>query len=188
MPEHDFYKIFIQPIEKLNIEYMVTGAIAAISYGQPRLTHDIDIVIHLRSPDIDKFCNAFPLEQFYCPPFEVIQIEIMRNQHAHFNLIHHKSGLKADCYPFTGDALHAWAFQNIRTITIDENLSIKLAPPEYVIIRKMQFYREGGAKKHLQDIEAMIEISGDKIDKNFLVKELKNKGIETLLDELSVKL
>ncbi|MEE9504770.1 MAG: hypothetical protein V3V90_06530 [Thermodesulfobacteriota bacterium] len=188
MPEHDFYRIFIQPIEKLNVEYMVTGAIAAIFYGQPRLTHDIDIVIHLRPSDIDNFCRAFPLEQFYCPPLEVVQIEIGRDQHAHFNLIHHKSGLKADCYPFTGDALHAWAFQNIRNITIDENLSIKLAPPEYVIIRKLMFYREGGAKKHLQDIEAMIEISGDKIDKGFLAKELRNRDLEPLLDELSVKL
>jgi hypothetical protein len=35
MPEHDFYTIFIQPIEKLNIEYMVTGSIAAIFYGEP---------------------------------------------------------------------------------------------------------------------------------------------------------
>ena len=188
MPEHDFCRVFIQPIEKLNIEYMVTGSIAAIFYGQPRLTNDIDIVIHLRLPDIDKFCNAFPLEQFYCPPFEVIQIEIRRDQHAHFNLIHHKSGLKADCYPFTGDLLHAWAFQNVRKINIEENFSIKLAPPEYVIIRKLQFYREGGFKKHLQDIEAMVEISGDKIDRNFLVKELKNRDLVTLLDELSVKL
>ncbi len=188
MPEHDFYTIFIQPIEKLNIEYMVTGSIAAIFYGQPRLTHDIDIVIHLRSQDIDEFCNTFPLEKFYCPPSEIIQIEIRREQHAHFNLIHHKSGLKADCYPFSGDALHAWAFQNIRKINIDENSSLNLAPPEYVIIRKLQFYRDGGSKKHLQDIAAMIEISGDKIDKNFLGKELKNRGLKNFLNELSVKL
>lgn len=188
MPEHDFCRIFIQPIEKLNIEYMVTGSIAAIFYGHPRLTHDIDIVIHLRPHDIEKFCHAFPLEQFYCPPFEVIQIEIRRDQRAHFNLIHHKSGLKADCYPFTGDALHAWAFQNVRIINIDENVSIKLAPPEYVIIRKLQFYREGGCKKHMQDIEAMIETSGDKIDKGFLVNELRNRDLEPLLDEFSIKL
>jgi hypothetical protein len=84
--------------------------------------------------------------------------------------------------------LHAWAFQNIRKINIDENSSIKLAPPEYVIIRKLQFYRNGGSKKHLQDIEAMIEISGDKIDKNFVGKELKNRGLENFLNELSVKL
>jgi hypothetical protein len=187
MPEHDFCRIFIHPIEKLNIAYMVTGSIAAMFYGQPRLTHDIDIVIHLRLSDIEKFRNAFPREHFYCPPFEVIQIEIRRNQHAHFNLIHHKSGLKADCYPFTGDALHAWAFQNVRKININENASITLAPPEYVIIRKLQFYREGGLKKHLQDIEAMIETSGDKIDRNFLCKELKKRALENLLDELSVK-
>ena len=63
-----------------------------------------------------------------------------------------------------------------------------MAPPEYVIIRKLQFYREGEIKKHLQDIEAMIETSGEKIDRNFLCTELKKRALENLLDELSVKL
>ena len=48
----EFYSAFILPLEK-NISYFVTGSIASF-YGEPRLTHDIDIVIHLTQADILK--------------------------------------------------------------------------------------------------------------------------------------
>ncbi len=77
---------------------MITGSIASIMYGEPRLTHDIDIVITITSDEIVKLMNAFPSEKYYCPPEEVLQIESRRAQRGHFNIIHHESGLKADFY------------------------------------------------------------------------------------------
>ncbi len=44
MPAPDLLGLFIGPINRLGLEYMVTGAVAAIVYGEPRLTHDIDVV------------------------------------------------------------------------------------------------------------------------------------------------
>ena len=35
------------------------------------------------------------------------------------------------------------------------------APPEYVIVRKLQFFREGGSCKHLRDISRMLIGLGD---------------------------
>ena len=35
----------IERINKLHIPYMITGAIACIFYGKPRLTHDFDLVV-----------------------------------------------------------------------------------------------------------------------------------------------
>jgi hypothetical protein len=45
MPDHDLIKIFITRINSLGVRYMVTGAVASIIYGEPRLTHDLDLVI-----------------------------------------------------------------------------------------------------------------------------------------------
>ena len=42
MQQLEFYDAFICRLEKLGIKYMVTGSIASIFYGEPRLTHDID--------------------------------------------------------------------------------------------------------------------------------------------------
>jgi hypothetical protein len=71
--------------------------------------------------------------------------------------------LKADFYTAGRDDLHAWAFRNVRHYKVGGN-SISLAPPEYVIIRKLEYFREGGSEKHLRDIHAMLAVSGKLLD------------------------
>ncbi|UCH22064.1 MAG: hypothetical protein JSU83_02080, partial [Deltaproteobacteria bacterium] len=76
MPEHNLFRIFVSRLNKLSIPYMITGAVASIIYGEPRLTNDIDLVINMKSDDVETFADAFPIEKFYCPPPEVIRLEI----------------------------------------------------------------------------------------------------------------
>ena len=178
MLQLDLLSIFISPLEKCSFDYMVTGSVASTLYGEPRLTHDIDLVIVLHIPEIEKFRSCFPVSDFYCPPIEVIRIELTRKTFSHFNLIHHNSGYKADCYPFTGNPLHLWALKNKREIRINPDLKIKTAPPEYVIIRKLQFFREGGSEKHLIDIRKMLS-SPDLI--------LDNGILETWIQKLELQ-
>jgi hypothetical protein len=69
-----------------------------MSYGEYRVTNDIDVVLTLVQSDIEKLAAAFPLEEFYCPPADVVHIEAAREEHGHFNVIHHETGFKADVY------------------------------------------------------------------------------------------
>ncbi len=39
-----------------------------------------------------------------------------------------------------------------------------IAPPEYVILRKLEYYREGGSQKHLDDIIGILDISPEEVD------------------------
>ena len=41
MPELDLIEIFISRLNKLKARYMLTGSIAAILYGEPRLTNEL---------------------------------------------------------------------------------------------------------------------------------------------------
>lgn len=61
--------------------------------------------------------------------------------------------------------------ENVKVIDIDD-LSVAFTPPEYLIIRKLEFFREGGSQKHLRDIAAMLEESPDIIDQTFLIQQL----------------
>jgi hypothetical protein len=54
---------------------MVTGATAAILYGQPRVTNDLDLVIALDGPGRSALIDAFPESEFYVPPESIIQTE-----------------------------------------------------------------------------------------------------------------
>ena len=50
MHEPDLFLIFVEPLNQAAIPYMVTGSVACIAYGQPRLTHGVDVVIELARP------------------------------------------------------------------------------------------------------------------------------------------
>lgn len=67
-------------------------------YGKPRVTHDVDVDLSLPGKHAERITRAFPLEDFYCPPVEVLVAEAMRGHRGHFNLIHHQSGFRADVF------------------------------------------------------------------------------------------
>lgn len=136
MPEPSLLEPFIARLERLGVPYFVTGSMAGILYGEPRLTHDVDIVVALALRDVQRFVDAFPLDEFYCPPEDVLAIEVRRGQRGHCNLIHHGCGFKADIY-IAFDELHRWGLARRSEITV-EGLRVSLAPVEYVILRKLE--------------------------------------------------
>lgn len=186
MQSLELLDIFITPLEKSQIPYFVTGSIASIFYGEPRLTHDIDVVVHLSKADFSKIPISFPFENYYCPPEEVIQIENNRKPYGHFNLIHHESGFKADIYTDIDDELHNWAFKNRKRIEV-LGLSLWIAPPEYVIIRKLEFFREGRSEKHLIDIQKMLSQIINDLDLDFLEKQITQRRLVEIWDKVIAK-
>jgi hypothetical protein len=71
------------------------------------------------------------------------------------------TGFKADLYLTGRDELEAWAFRFQRRVRF-EGETVALVPPEYVIVRKLEYYREGGSEKHLRDLRSMLAVSGEK--------------------------
>ena len=47
MPEAELFLLFVRPLNRANIRYIVGGSVAAIFYGEPRLTLDVDFVVFL---------------------------------------------------------------------------------------------------------------------------------------------
>lgn len=170
MQQIDLFLIFTTPLDSAGLKYMVGGSVASMVYGEPRLTNDIDIILDLDYCRAADFAALFPMEAFYCPPEEVLVIESRRRQRGHFNIIHHETGHKADIYLCGEDALQRWGMEHVRTIEISNGQSLKIAPPEYVILRKLEYYKEGGSQKHKLDIRGMLAVSGDLLDNRFLAE------------------
>ena len=178
MPEPDLVLIFSEPLDRLGMAYMVTGSVASMAYGEPRLTNDVDLVLALSAATAGKLVAAFPLDSFYCPPLEVLTVEARRERRGRFNLIHHQTGCKADVYVAGQDPLHAWAFSRRKRLEIGAGTSFWLAQPEYVIVRKLEYYREGGSEKHLRDIRGMLAASGDILDRQSLEEWVRVGGLQ----------
>jgi hypothetical protein len=182
MPAPDNLSPFLDRLESVGAPYMVTGAMAAILYGQPRTTNDLDVVLSLNETARGALLKAFPEEEFYVPPESVVQTEQARSQRGHFNLIHHESGYRADIYLVGTDPLHVWALPHRRRELWGEGKSVWVAPPEYVVLRKLEYYREGGSTKHVADIRAICEITG--VDEAALLPWLERLGLSDLWREI----
>lgn len=177
MLEADLFLTFARRLNELGTTYMVTGSVAGVLYGEPRVTHDVDIVLVLRpGPAIEQFAKAFPIEEFYCPPEEILLQEALRAQRGHFNLIHHESGFRADIYLANRDPFHLWALKERVAIDVDGTM-VWAAPPEYVIVRKLEFFREGGSEKHIRDIQAILRVSGDTVRRDVIERWAQDLGV-----------
>jgi len=176
MPEPELLLHFVRPLNRAGIRYVVGGSIAAIFYGEPRLTHDVDFIVFLNANDIRKLIEVFPVSDFYLPPLETMVTESAREQNGHFNLIHRATGFKADMYPTGRDELNAFAFRSKRAFKFDGETVI-FASPEYVIVRKLEYFQEGRAEKHLRDIRGILSVSTGQLDQMVLNEWIERRNL-----------
>ncbi|MBC8097700.1 MAG: hypothetical protein H7Y43_18010 [Akkermansiaceae bacterium] len=177
MPEADLSLLFLRPLNRLGIRYIIGGSVASILYGEPRFTNNLDLVVFLRHEDIARLIETFPAPEFYVRPEEFISMEIARQANGQFNLIHADTGFKANMYTTGRDDFNAWAFRNARKMDFHGE-TVSVAPPECVIVRKLEFYREGGSDKHLRDIRVMLAVSSEQIDRSVLTDWVQRRGVE----------
>lgn len=177
MPESELYLLFVRRFNGAGIRYIIGGSVAAIFYGEPRFTNDLDVVVFLNEADIRRLPEIFPPSDFYVPPAEAIMAEVGREGHGHFNIIHMDTSFKTDVYPTGRNEFNAWAFRNKRRIEF-QGETLVLAPPEYVIVRKLEYFREGSSEKHLRDIRAMLNVSAEAIDRDDLNYWIQRQSVE----------
>lgn len=177
MSETDLFLLFVRPLNRAGIRYVIGGSVAAMFFGEPRFTRDVDMVVFLNETVIRQLPEIFPSNEFYLPPPEVIATESARVQRGQFNIIHLETMFKADIYATGRDEFNAWAFRNKRQI-VYESETLVLAPPEYVIVRKLEYFREGGSDKHLRDIRGILNISRAQINWADLNGWIQRLGVE----------
>lgn len=160
-------------LEHAGIEYYLVGSLAAMQYGRPRFTNDIDLVVQIHSSQISAFEKLFDIEEYYCPPREVIADEVIRC--GMFNLIHQASGVKIDVIPLKKTEFAASEFARRKKIEILPYLSIYVATVEDIILKKLDYYREGGSEKHLIDIQGML--AETEVDHSYLQSWIKKLSL-----------
>lgn len=177
MTEASLIALFVRPLNRLQIPYMVMGGVASVIYGEPRFTRDIDLVVGLEPRDARRFGAAWPAADFYVPPVEVIEEESRRPAHGHFNVSHHETAMRADIYLPGDDPLNAWALAHTVARRVEED-EVLVAPMEAVILSKLRYYKQGKSDRHLRDIHRMLAVSGDLLNRAELERWVSRLGLE----------
>lgn len=172
-------------LEGLSVPYLITGSVAAMAYGEPRLTNDVDIVAALEERHIPELIAAFPPDHFY---IDADTIREAIRAHGQFNIIHPESGLKVDMIIRSDTEFNASRFRRVRRIHTAETFEANFASPEDVIIKKMEYYREGGSEKHLRDIAGILKISGEVVDRNYITNWARRMNLVDIWDAVQDRL
>jgi hypothetical protein len=157
----------VRALDEQRIPYLIVGSMASMAYGEPRLTRDIDIVVDLRSNQVEDLCAAFPADDFYVS-LPAARTAVARG--GQFNIIHPTSGNKIDFMMARHDAWGLAQLARGRRLELLPNVLASVAAPEDVILGKLLYYREGQSDKHLRDVAAMMQVSGDEIDAGYIAR------------------
>ena len=162
-------------LNRLNLPYMLTGAFAVTYYGEPRTTHDLDIVVLLAPADIARVKAA--LEPAFSVDVESIKAA-MREGSA-FNAIHEETGFKVDFWMLKGGEYDQTAFaRRVRVNLLGAEMF--LPSPEDVIVTKLEWYRLSDVDKHYFDAQGVAAVQKDQLDTAYIIRWCGAKSLSDL--------
>ncbi|MDI6809825.1 MAG: hypothetical protein QME66_12755 [Candidatus Eisenbacteria bacterium] len=185
MELHELLRKVVETFENLQIPYLITGSVASMAYGEPRLTNDIDLVAQIAKDNVGGLMKAFPSTEFYISE-EMIREAIDRC--GQFNIIHPVSGLKVDVMIKQSTPFDESRFRRVRQISPAESYQANFASPEDVIIKKMEYYRDGGSEKHLRDITGILIISENEVDRGYISEWTRRLNLDEIWEAVQKRL
>ncbi len=184
MLQQELLKLLLGILRECHIDYMVTGSFVSSLQGEPRATHDIDIVIQLELSSIPELGKSFPPPRFYLSESAIKEAIEHRGM---FNLIDTTTGDKADFWILTRDPFDVSRFA--RKIS-EEIFGIKMnvSRAEDTILAKLRWARlSRGSEKQFTDALRVFEVQYENLDLAYLEKWAHQLQVEELWRELKRK-
>jgi len=164
-----------------HIDYMVTGSIVSSLQGEPRATHDVDIVINIPDSAIPALIKAFPAPQYYLTENSIKEAIEHKNM---FNLLDTNEGDKIDFWILTDEPFDKSRFAR----KYEENIfgfNMKISKPEDTILSKLRWAKlSGGSEKQFTDAMRVYEVQYGKLDMNYLQNWVNQLQVNELWNKL----
>ena len=144
---------------------MMTGSLVSSLYGEPRATHDFDVVVALNEERLTALHASLASLDGY------VDIEGMRRawrDGSMFNYIDHATGLKVDFWMLGGESYDDAAFARRRSERL-WGATVCVASPEDAILSKLYWARRsGGSTKQFIDALRVLEVQQPVLDLAYL--------------------
>lgn len=184
MPQQELLKKVVELLDRNGIDYMVTGSVASSLHGEPRSSHDIDLIIAIRNSDVKLLTEVFAFPDYYLEEDSVREAIVTKSM---FNLIEAKEGDKIDFWILTTDPFDQLRFARKRSEDVF-GIKVKISSPEDIILAKLQWaMKSGGSEKQFIDALRVFEIQYKNLDFVYLDRWAENLGIISLWERLKKK-
>ena len=164
-------------LERLGVDYFVTGGVAACCHGEPRATVDLDLVVQIQSKDINALGRALEDAGFYVPQINLENVA--RGVETSLSVIHQEKCTKADLImaslePFDLSRLgrREWVEPGFYVCSAEDT-----------ILKKLNWSRRSHSEKQWRDVQTVLRIQGDGLDLDYMNRWAIALAVEEALRE-----
>jgi len=161
--------------EKLGLPYMLSGSMAMVTYAMMRMTNDIDIVVELKSTDVQRIIDTF--EPDYYVPHNGIRQAI--DQKRMFNLLHQETIVKVDCVIRKDDEFQRNTFSRRRRI-LYSGIELWVISKEDLILSKLAWAKDTKSEMQIRDVASIIR---NGYDEKYVQQWSEKLGLLGMLQE-----
>jgi hypothetical protein len=165
MSQQDLLKRIVGALEISGCQYMVTGSYASSLQGEPRLTHDITLVVLIPSGAAETLIGHFPAPEFH---LDGDQMKAALRERTMFSVLHVPEGDKVDFWMLTSDPFDESRFRRkLRERVLGMDLVV--SAPEDTILAKLRWARlSGGSEKQYRDALRVYELQNEMLDVDYI--------------------
>lgn len=171
----------IEMLERLGVEYMLVGSVAALAHGRARATQDFDAVVSMDASTARSLVRSLPSDRFYASEDAAVQAV---REGTMFNLIDMTTGWKVDLVPLKARPFSVREFSRRRLVQVF-GLEVFVASVEDVILAKLEWSTiAGGSARQLEDVRELLRINGTRVDVAYLEAGAEELGVATTFAEV----
>jgi hypothetical protein len=167
----------------LEIPHYITGGVAAATYGEPRTTRDLDMVIALSLDRLDTMVKRLENEGFYVPGVEDLRSGRLQT----LGITHQETIARADLMLAGSSSFEREQFSRRRAIEIPSRGTLYLASPEDIILNKFLWREHSQSEKQWRDILGILKVQGQTLDLDYLTKQANTLNISTALGQAMIE-
>jgi hypothetical protein len=150
--------------EQLEIPYYITGGVAAIAYGEPRTTQDLDLVLASSLDDIERLAIVLAEAGFYVSGVDDVKSGRMRT----LQITEIESISRADLMIAGTDEFDSLKFERRRIFATTGAQALYFASPEDVILNKLRWRQCSGSEKQWRDVLGVLKVQSETLDYAYL--------------------
>jgi hypothetical protein len=133
--------------------------------GEPRATHNIDIVAEISRDGVEAFLREFTPDDYY---YDLERAKSVVEAGGMFNILSMSSGDKVDIWALTESAFDQSRFSRKQTVSL-LGLKANVSSPEDTILMKLLWAKmSGGSDKQLFDAARVYELQSDVLDLSYI--------------------
>lgn len=166
MKGNEAVRAVIGELERLGIDYMITGSFASNVYGIPRSTKDADFIVETSPAQIDQLLDGLepPLRSDPQMLFETVTSSLR------WIVRVDRSPFMVELFLLNSHAFDRCRFDRRRRLELFAGTEAWLATAEDVVVQKLRWASGANRPQDLADAANVIQVSGPSLDWPYIEK------------------